>query len=88
VTSFERRIVELEPDAVLDHEAAVWQDAIVVVTAGEIELECWTGERRRFRRGEILTLARLPLRRVRSSGKTPARLLAIWRRAAVAGKTG
>jgi hypothetical protein len=78
-TGFRRRVVELAPDQVLRFDAAAWKDTIVVLTAGEIELECSSGERRRFGRGAILCLARLPLSFVRNSGPEPARLLAISR---------
>ena len=77
-----RRVIELRPGAALDHEAAAWDDAIVFVAAGELEVECKGGERHRFRQGDILSLARLPILRVHNSGAVPTRLLAIWRRCA------
>ena len=77
---FERRVIELEPGACLDQDEALWQDAIVFLTAGELDVECATGERHCFREGDILTLARLPIRDVHNGGATTARLLAIWRR--------
>ena len=85
---FGRRIVDVEPGSSLDHKAALWQDAIVFVATGEIELECSGGERHRFRRGDILSLARVPIRHVHNGGSAPARLLAIWRRTAVEKITG
>ena len=78
-TRFGRRTIELAPASVLVYDAASWQDAIVFVLAGEIELECSSGERRRFREGDILCLAPFPLRLLRNVGTGPARLLAIWR---------
>jgi quercetin dioxygenase-like cupin family protein len=79
IGGFGRRVIELEPGARLDHEDALWRDAIVFLIAGELEVECSRGERHRFREGDVLTLARLPIRRVRGSGATPTRLLVIWR---------
>jgi quercetin dioxygenase-like cupin family protein len=79
---FGKRTVELAPASVLAYDATSWRDAIVFVTAGEIELECSSGERRRFREGDILCLASLPVRLLRNVGEAPARLLAIWRLAA------
>ena len=76
-------LVELAPDGLLDEKAAFWQDAIVFVLAGEIELECSSGERHRFVCGGIVSFAHLPLGSVRSSGSEPTTLLAVWRRAAV-----
>jgi hypothetical protein len=66
---------------VLAYDRAAWHDAIVFVTAGEIELECLSGAVHRFCRGDILWLARLPLRNVRNSGPVHARLVSISRRA-------
>lgn len=74
------RTVELAPASVLAYDAASWQDAIVFVTAGEIEVECVSGERGRFRHGDILCFAPLPVRVIRNAGAAPAQLLAIWRR--------
>jgi quercetin dioxygenase-like cupin family protein len=79
---FRRRVVELAPDQELRLEAEAWRDAIVFLTAGEIELECGSGERHRFGRGAILCLAQLRLSVVRNSGGAPVVLLAISRRAA------
>ncbi len=76
---FGKRTVELAPASALAYDASSWRDAIVFVTAGEIELECSSGARRRFRQGDILCLARLPLRLLRNAGTAPARLLVIWR---------
>ena len=76
---FGKRTVDIAPASVLAYDATSWQDAIVFVTAGEIELECSSGERRRFREGDILCLAPFPLRLLRNVGAGPAQLLAIWR---------
>jgi quercetin dioxygenase-like cupin family protein len=76
---FGTRTVELAPASVLAYDAPSWRDAIVFVTAGEIELECTSGERRHFHEGDILCFAPFPLRLLRNVGAGPARLLAIWR---------
>lgn len=78
-TSFTRQVVDVAPGCQLDHEAPVWQQALVVVLAGDIVVECGLDERHCFVRGDVLTFARLPLRRVRNEGPYPVRLLAIWR---------
>jgi hypothetical protein len=57
-----------------------WRDAIVLVAAGELELEARGGARRRFPRGSILHLTRLPLRALRNPGAEPVRLVAVSRR--------
>jgi quercetin dioxygenase-like cupin family protein len=81
LTAFERRVVHLEPGARLECREPPWQDALVVVLAGELDVECAGGERHRFRSGDVLTLARLSLPCVRNTGATPTRLLAIRRKA-------
>ena len=78
--TFGKRIVELQPADALAYDRSIWQDAIVFVTAGEIELECSSGQRHRFRDGDVLCLAALPVRTLRNVGRTQARLLTIWRR--------
>lgn len=82
---FERRMIELEPGACIDHDEALWRDAIVFLAAGELVVECSSGERHCFRAGDILTLARLPICRAHNSGATPTRLLAICRAAGASG---
>ena len=79
--SFTTYTVTLEPGCVLPYDAAAWRDAIVFVTAGEIELQCLSGTSRRFWRGHILWLSNLPLKAVRNPSQVPARLVAISRRA-------
>jgi hypothetical protein len=81
VIAFERRIVHVERGARLDCREPLWQDALVVVLTGELDVECSSGESHCFRSGDVLTLARLPIRRAHNSGATPTRLLAIWRKA-------
>jgi len=49
--------------------------------AGEIELTCVSGEHHSFRCGDILSFARIALGSVHNAQSTPARVLAIWRRA-------
>lgn len=77
---FVKRIVELGSAESLVYDAEIWQDAIVFVLAGEVEVECTGAERACFGRGATLALSPLPVRSVRNSGAKPARLLAISRR--------
>jgi hypothetical protein len=76
---FRRRVVELAPDQVLPVEPAAWQDAVVFLTSGEIELECVSGECRRFASGAVLCLAP-PVSVLRNCGGELARLISISRR--------
>jgi quercetin dioxygenase-like cupin family protein len=76
---FRRRVVELEPGRALPVEPAAWTDAIVFVTAGEIEVECDRGGRRRFSSGAILCFTP-PVREIRNCGDDHAQLVAVSRR--------
>jgi quercetin dioxygenase-like cupin family protein len=77
---FEIRAVGVEPGGHRIYHGAEWSDAIVVVKGGEIELECLSGARRRFKRGDLLWLSGLPLRALHNPGSEPALLLAVSRR--------
>jgi hypothetical protein len=80
--AFGRRVVELAPGAELAFDPAGWQDAIVFVLAGDIDVQCPSGAGHRFGSGAVLCFTRLPVRTLRNPGSEPARLLAIWRHAA------
>ena len=77
---FVRTTLILAPGRALAYDPGEWRDAIVFVTAGQIELECENGLAERFGRGSIICLADLALRAIRSTGTTPARLVSISRR--------
>jgi hypothetical protein len=74
------RAVAVAPGCERAYDEAEWRDAIVSVTCGEIELESLSGSRYRFRSGDVLWLAGLPLRALHNSGVEPALLLAVSRR--------
>jgi hypothetical protein len=76
---FEVRAVGLEPGGHRVYNEAEWGDAIVVIRSGEIELECVGGARRRFRRGDLLWFAGLPLRALHNCGEDPVLLVAVSR---------
>jgi hypothetical protein len=73
-----RRIV-VAPGAERVYDEAEWEDAIVLVESGKLELECRSGTRRRFGRGDVLWLIGLPLRVLRSLGPVPTVLVAVSR---------
>jgi hypothetical protein len=77
---FERWTVTLEPGHALPYEEADWHDVVVVVAAGEIDLECVGGGRQRFVPGDVLRLSGLPLRTLRNPWPEPAVLVAVARR--------
>ena len=78
--SFELRAVSVAPGGVHMYRESDWRDALIVVDRGQIELESLFGSRRRFRRGDVLWFAGLPLRALRNRGSETAVLLAISRR--------
>jgi quercetin dioxygenase-like cupin family protein len=76
---FEIRAVGVEPGGHRIYHRAEWGDALVLVRRGEIELECLSGTRHRFGRGDLLWLAGLPLRALHNPGPEPALLVAVAR---------
>lgn len=76
---FEVRAVEVEPGGHRIYHEGEWSDALVAVARGEIELECQNGVGPRFRRGDLLWLAGLPLRALHNPGREPALLVAVSR---------
>ncbi|MGJ6961544.1 hypothetical protein ACSDR0_06490 [Streptosporangium sp. G11] len=80
--SFGVRRVVVEPGASRVYDGAEWRGAIVLLERGRIELVCSDGDRRAFRRGDVLWLDGLPVRALRNPGREPAVLLAISRRIA------
>ena len=76
---FRKRVIELTTNDELRIDAAAWWDAIVFLEAGEVELECSAGERRRFAPGAVLCLVP-PVQALRNCGDDSARLIVISRR--------
>lgn len=83
--AFERRVIMIASGRSRLYDAAEWRDAIVVVEGGEIHVECRAGRHRRFRRGDVLCLAGLPLRALHNRGSEPAVLMAVSRTKPTAG---
>jgi hypothetical protein len=77
---FSRRVIRVEPGLELGLDAWDMPGCIVVVEEGEVELECRSGTRRRFRRGSMIPIGRLPIAHVRSIGPGPLVLAAVSRK--------
>jgi hypothetical protein len=77
---FEVRSVRVPPGCTCVYDEADWQDSLVVIERGAIELEGPGGNLHHFARGDVLWLAGLSLRAVRNTGGEPALLLAVARR--------
>jgi hypothetical protein len=73
-------VVTIAPGAAIAYEPAEWEDALVVVERGELELEGRCGARRCFSRGDVLWLAGLPLLHLRNPGPEPTLIAAVSRR--------
>jgi hypothetical protein len=78
--AFELREIPVAPGGERAFDEADWQDALVVLERGEIELECLTGSRWRFRDGAVLWLMGQPLRALHNRGREPALLVTVSRR--------
>jgi hypothetical protein len=76
---FSRHVFRVAPRRELGLERGGLSHAIVVVEEGEAELECRSGTRRRFGRGSMIPLARLPVAHLRSVGPGPLVLVAVSR---------
>jgi FAD/FMN-containing dehydrogenase len=69
---FERHVVVIAPGAERPIVDAEWRDRLIVVEAGEVELECRGGARARFVRGDVLFVDGLSVCLIRSTGRVPA----------------
>jgi hypothetical protein len=76
---FSRRVFRVAPGLELGLEPGRLPHAIVVVEQGELELECRAGTCRRFGRGSMIPIARLPIAHLRSVGAGPLVLVAVSR---------
>jgi hypothetical protein len=77
---FHRREIPLPAGSERMYDASEWNDALVVVTIGVIELEGLSGRRWRFPRGAMLWLTDLPVRALHNPGDEDAVLTAVSRR--------
>ena len=75
---FARRVLRVAPGLELALVPGGLPDAIVV-EHGELELECRAGTCRRFGRGSMIPIARLPIGHLRSVGSDPLVLVAVSR---------
>lgn len=76
---FRVRVVAVEPGCEQAYVEEDWRDTLVVVEQGEVDLECVSGSRCRFVRGDVLFLTGLSLRALRNPGDEPVLLAAVSR---------
>jgi hypothetical protein len=79
MTCFSRRQIRLAAGACRPYVAAEWDDALIIVTAGVIELEGRSGRRWRFPRGAMLWLTDLPVVALHNPGEEASVLTAVSR---------
>jgi hypothetical protein len=77
---FRLRAMTLAPGSTRPYRAADWDDALVVVEQGEIELTCRAGGRRRFGAGAVMWLQGMELESLHNPGSEPTVLSAVSRR--------
>ena len=78
--AFALREIALAPGAARPYRRREWRDSLVMIRAGQIDLEGATGAVARFGVGDLLCLAAVPLRALRNPGPQLTVLLAISRR--------
>ncbi|SDE85309.1 hypothetical protein [Pseudonocardia oroxyli] len=76
---FDRRRITIEAGTSRPHDEDEWRGVLVLVEAGEIELRCALGGRRRFRAGAVLWFSGLDLREVHNPGVDRAVVVAVSR---------
>src|SRR3954454_7883029 len=76
---FQRREFPFPPGSERMYDSSEWDDALVIVTAGVIELEGLSGRRWRFPCGAMLWLTDLPVRALHNPGEEDAELTAVSR---------
>ncbi len=76
---FSRCVFRIAPGLALDMGWFRLPDAILVVEQGGLEIECRAGTCRRFGRGSMIPIARLPVAGLRSVGPSPLVLVAVSR---------
>jgi len=77
---FRSREITLAPGTTRGYDESEWQDSLVVVERGTLELLGTDGSRTRFGRGGILWLTGLTLRALHNPGSRTAVLRAVSRR--------
>jgi hypothetical protein len=78
--AFELLVITLAPGRVRAFEPAEWRDGIVVVERGAVELQASGGDRARFGRGAVMSLAGLPPCELHNDGRDTAVLTVVRRR--------
>jgi hypothetical protein len=76
---FERRLVRMPPGCAWRYVESDWEDELVIVVCGEVELEGESGRRWHFSRGAIIWLTDLPLHALHNPCTETTILMAVSR---------
>ena len=79
-SSFVRRVITIRPGDEHPCRPAEFDDELVVVERGEIQVVCWSGKSRDFGHGAVLVLAGVAVRFLRNPGLELAVVTAASRR--------
>jgi hypothetical protein len=77
--AFDRRLIRLPQGCDCPYDESEWEDELVIVVCGTLELEGLSGRRWTFCKGAILWLTDLPLRSLHNPGNETAVLMAVSR---------
>jgi hypothetical protein len=78
-SGFERRMVRIPAGCDRAYDESEWEDELVIVVCGAVELVGLSGRRWPFGRGAILWLQGLPLRALHNAGEETAVLMTVSR---------
>jgi hypothetical protein len=76
---FERRLVRLPPRCDVPYDAGEWEDELVIVVCGALDLEGLSGRRWHFEKGAIIWLQDLPLAVIHNASDETTVLMAVSR---------
>jgi hypothetical protein len=76
---FARSVVTIRVGGSVSCSGQPWEDALLVVGRGALDVEASDGSRTRFPTGAVLAVAELPAGRLHNSGTEPVRLIAVRR---------
>ena len=78
--AFDKRETVIPVGGHRPYDPGEWDDAIVVVEEGTIDITCVDGSHHRFARGDVICLSRMLLAALHNDGDVPALLIAVSRR--------
>ena len=76
---FERRMLRLPPQCERPYDASEWEDELVIVVCGEIDLVGLSGRRWTFEKGSLIWLQELPLRAIHNPTNETTILMTVSR---------